>query len=322
MLFGAVFAFLLYFPQAGFCGNLHKPTCAVLNFHPDAASTEHYESRYITNRYSTLLGQLKLYDVLSPAKVHEKLMDQKWQMIDTCNDKKCALEAGRILGVDFIIYGVLGHIGKMYSMDTTLLDVKNATVVNTAVTDFEGNRDEFAKQAPPRNIQALLGIKTIPPEWASLLSESTPMTEAVEASPQPAEKAFHIGPRVGLGFGDDGLQIGIGLEAMHKNFSFKVLGNDKGFAGALSYHLHPEGNTPYASLVGAYYEDTPHNHEIGVIYGLLVGYRIYLHEKLDLCVGIGVGYDDWDQKRPNTIGIKESGSKAMLLGEFSIGYLF
>lgn len=320
LLFGAVFAFLLCFPVNGFCENGHKPTCAVLTFHPDVASTQQYESRYITNRYSTLLSQLDLYDVLPPAKVNEKLTEKKWQMIDTCKDKKCAVEAGRILGVDFVIYGVLGHIGNMYSMTTTLLDVKNATVVNTAVTDFEGNRNDFAQQAPPRNIHTLLGIKTIPSEWSE--SSQAQPEEPAQPAKKTTEKALHIGPRVGLGYSNHNLEVGVGAEARFKNASLKFMVNREGFAGALSYYLVPEGNSPYASLVAAYYRDKARHREIGRIYGAQVGYRIYLRENIDLCVALGAGYLNWDQTHPNVYGVEEHGNKVIFLGEFSIGYMF
>lgn len=324
-LFIFIFGFLLCIPVPGISAPLNKPVCAVLTFHPDINSTEHYESRYITNRYSTLLEQLDIYEIMSPDKVTERLKDSKWQMVDTCNRKECALEAGRIIGVDYIIYGVLGHIGKLYSMDTTLLDVKKGKVINNATTDFEGSRNNFAKQAPPKNIQKLFGISTPPPGWEKILSEGTPKKEVIlpEPAPATAEKNIHIGPRIGLGYSNDGVEVGLGFEVMKNNLSLKMLGDTKGVAAAVSYHVKPEGNTPYVSLAGAYYKDDPHGiDEDGWIYGVLVGYRMYLTEKLDLCLGIGPGVINYHQTEKNHRGNKDSGTDFRVIGEFTIGYMF
>lgn len=322
-LFVFIFGFLLCIPIPGICASLNKPVCAVLTFHPDIKSTEQYESRYITNRYSTLLEQLDLYDVLPPGKVTERLKDSKWQMVDTCNEKECALEAGRIIGVDYIIYGVLGHIGKLYSMDTTLLNVKNGRILAKATTDFEGSRDDFANEAPPKNIRELIGISTNPPAWQKILAEGSAKKKAALSGPAPAGKNIHIGPRLGLGYSNDGVEVGLGFEVKQKNLSLKMIGNNKGVAAAVSYYMEPEGNTPYASLVGAYYKDNPHGiDEDGWIYGFLVGYRMYFMEKLDLCLGIGPGLINFHQTEKNRAGKKDSGTKFRMIGEFTIGYMF
>ena len=233
-----------------------------------------------------------MYKVLPPAKANERLVDSKWKLVDTCNRKECALEAGRIIGVDYIIYGVLGHIGKLYSMDTTLLDVKNGKVISNATTDFEGSRNDFAREAPPQNIKKLLGISSTPEAWKKVLAENPPVAQKQPAE-TPEEKTgggISVLPRLGLGYSDDGVEVGLGFEVMKENLSLKVLGNNKGVASAVSYHLEPEGNTPYVSVAGAFYKDDPNGiDERGWISGLLFGYRMYFMEKLDLCLGIGPG---------------------------------
>jgi len=326
-IFIFILGFLLCFPALGVCANLNKPSCAVLTLHPDVKSTEKYESRYITNRYAALLELLDVYDVLSPDKVTERLKDSKWQMIGTCSKKECALEAGRIIGVDYIIYGVLGHIGKLYSMDTTLLDVKAGRIVNRATTDFEGSRDDFANEAPPKNIRELMGLSKNPPEWNKLLAENAPKNTAASEAPAPkaetAMKNIAIGPRIGIVYNNNNIEAGAGIEAKKDNISLKILGNNKGIATALSYHLAPAGNTPYASLVATWYKDDPHGiDERGWIYGALVGYRMYLTEKLDVCIGLGPSFIRYHQTEPNRSGKKDRGTKFRMISEFSIGFLF
>lgn len=313
-----------------------RPTCAVLSFHPDEASAEFYESRYITNRYAELIEELGIYDVLKPADISSRLPLEEVKVAETCTDQNCAVDIGKKLKVDYIIYGIIGHIGRIYSLDTVLIDVQTGKVVNSAVTDFIGARDEFAVKAPPRNIKSLLVLSKKPALWKdATLSDKKEEAEPAEAAAEeeatetvsegePSEsKALHVGPRLGVGYSDDGLEIGLGAEVRLNNLSFKVLANDIGIGTALSYYVHAVGNSPYASLVWAYYDDDPHGvDEIGRIYGALAGYRINVNENLDACLGVGAGWVNWDQTEFNNDGVKQSDEEWILIGELTIGYMF
>lgn len=331
-------AFISFFPASGFCQSGPKPTCAVLTFRPDEASAQNYESRYITNRYADLLRELERYNVLSPADIEKQLAGERATGFpETCSEKSCAVEIGKELNADFVIYGLIGHIGDMFSLDTTIVNVANGSILNSSVTDIEGSREEFVTKAPPRNITSLLMLSQMPSEWRTQGGETVspesaapvpaPAAEPAEKMIEPAEKAekpFKIGPRLGVGYGDDGIEIGIGLEARHNNLSLKVIGNDIGVAGAFSYYLQSVGNTPYASLVTAYYKDDPDGiDEEGILYGVLGGYRINVNENIDVCIGLGAGIIDWEQteRNPDT-GEKDDGTDVIPIGELTFGYMF
>lgn len=314
-----------------------KPTCAVLAFNPDEASAKPYESRYITERFCTFLEKLDIYEVLDPVKVDKRLKEKNWQMLNVCRDDKCAMEVGNILDVDYIIYGTIGHIGKLYSLDTSLIDVRNQKVLNSAATDYEGTRDEFAQKIPPENIKALLGIRETPVVWRDLLAETKPAAqqeqESREVSPvfEPQEPEISIkprlrfGPRIGFGYNKDHLKMGGGIEIRKGKLGFNAMITTVGYAGGIVYYLKESGNTPFAALVGVYYEDDPDGiDEIGRIIGLMGGYQMAVNEHLNLNFGIGAGYVNWDQTEENYpgTGIKDHGDEITFLGEITIGYLF
>jgi len=333
IVFLILIASLFILPSTGFCQASPKPTCAVLPFYPDEGSAQDYESRYITNRYADLLRELDRYNIISPAELEKRLI--QIELLKNCSAKQCATEIGKALNANFVIYGIIGHIGNLYSLDTTIVNVDSGKILNSKVTDFEGTRDEFVEKAPAANITSLLMLSQMPAEWRTTSDKvvQPPRVEATETEPveeiaEPAEemeKPFHVGPRLGLGYSDDGVEVGIGFEARHNNLSVKVIGGPIGIAGSFSYYFQPVGNTPYASLVVGYYEDDPHGiDEEGMIYGILGGYRLNLKENIDLSVGIGVGYVDWEQTELNNAPapFKDDGTDLIPIGEFTIGYMF
>ncbi|MGM0452926.1 MAG: DUF2380 domain-containing protein [Thermodesulfobacteriota bacterium] len=321
-LLPAMAALIFLSASSGFCQSGNRPTCAVLKFLPDEASTEQYESRYITNRYAQFLSELDTYEVLPLSEIDQALSEtDQAEPAKRCTEKSCAIKIGKTLEADYVIYGVIGHIGKLYSLDTAMVDVDKGKIVNTAVTDIEGKRDQFANEAPPQNIKFLLGLNQAP----SVEQTSQP-EQAASPQPRPAadakpvkEKNLQIGPRLGLGYSDDGIEVGIGVETRYNNLSLKILGNDIGFAGSLSYYIHVYGNSPYASIIAGYYDDDPHGiDEIGRVYGALFGYRINFLENMDACLGLGAAYFNWDQ----TEAPMKDDTEIAPIGELTLGYMF
>ncbi len=320
-----------------------KPTCLVLIFYPDEASSEQLEGRYITNKFAQLLDRLDIYDVIDRTELTQRITDEKyWKIVETCKNNECAIEAGRLVNVDYVIHGIVGHIGSLSSLDTTLLNIKTGEVVNVAGTDYEGSKEDFAEKAPEANIKSLLGILSIPEAHeattapAAQVKKETVESEIVpeqttEEEPQieevAKEKKFHIGPRLGLVASDDGAEFGGGIEVQFSHISCQILGNDSGFGGGLSYYLHANGNTPFFSVAAAYYEeDHRSGDEDGVILGVLLGYRLNINEKLNARIGLGVGVVDWERdKWTDKNGIdhdKQDDKEIIPIAELTLGYMF
>ena len=323
ILLGTVLSFLTVFLLVG--QGYAKPTCGILWFYPDEASAEFYESRFITNRYTVLLEQLNIYEIIPPEQIEKAVGADA--LIEPCKEKECAINIGKKVDADYMIYGILGHVGNLYSLDTTFLNVETNTIVNSSVTDVEGTRDEFIQKAPPHNIRSLLNVQQTPPDWGAPTptdklekpaAEEPSTAKKPEAKPVE-KKALQFGPRLGIGASDDGIELGVGFEVRHSNLSFLIIASDAGFAGGLSYYLHAAGNSPYLALVGAYYDDEDDGvDEIGRIYGLLGGYRYCVNENLDVRAGIGVGYFNWDQ----TEFPRKDDEEFVPIGEVTIGYMF
>jgi OOP family OmpA-OmpF porin len=332
----AAIAFLLAFSAAGYCNE--KPTCAVLIFYPDVSSTEMNEGRYLSEQYADILSRVGLFEVINHKEVTQMLEEKNAaNMNQACSSKDCALAVGQLLNVDYAIYGVIGHIGNLSSLETGLVNVKNQNEAQRAVTDFEGSQQEFADVAPSENIKSLFGVTNLPKKQEIMEEETVSASKPVVQEDQPAQiaqeekivepvkkqKNFYIGPRIGVGATNDGVEFGGGLEAQFKHLACQFLMNTEGFAAGISYYLNQEGNSPFLTLAGTYYDTENHGvDEIGRIYGLLLGYRLNITDQLNARLGLGAGYVNWDQTEFNGKGTKDKDEEVIPIFEVSLGYSF
>ncbi len=331
-------SFLLILALPGYCSE--KPTCAILLFHPDMASSNIYESQMLSNKYAELIDRLDMFEVIDFNEVADTLKNKNALDLEkTCTDLGCALKIGNKLNADFVIYGIIGNVGSLFSLDTTLVNVAGGNETQHAVYDFEGTKEEFAKNAPAENIKSLFGVNEIPagqePPVPEIIvttePEKTVQIDEVPAPPAEEPKKLHFGPRLGIGASNDGVEYGGGFEVQFSQLSFQFLLNPDGFASGLSFYLHKKGNSPFLSIVSSYY-DTKNNggDEIGRIYGVLLGYRITLdnYVQKDLAkhinarVGLGAGYVNWDLTGVKEGNEKQSDEEFIPIFEFTLGYMF
>jgi hypothetical protein len=329
--------FLLVLAMPGYCSE--KPTCAVLLFHPDTSASNNFQSQMMSNKYAELINRLDMFDVIDYNEVAEIMKSKNASDLSrTCTDLGCALKTGNKLNADFVIYGIIGNVGNLFSLDTTLVNVAGGNETQHAVYDFEGTQDEFVKNAAAENIKSLFGLHEIPAGTEPIAPETVAAKSELQnaVAPEPVApvkpkqtKKLHFGPRVGIGASNDGIELGAGFEVQFKKLAFQLLLNSDGFAGGLSFYLRPEGNSPFISAVASYY-DTNKNDEIGRIYGLLLGYRIALDnyskkpiaEHINVRIGAGVGYVNWDQTKPDNKGIQQSDEELIPVCELTVGYMF
>jgi len=328
--------FLLAFSAAGYCNE--KPTCAVLMFFPDVESTQMSQTENLSSLYADALSRLGLFEVMDYRAIYQNLQEKNITNLPLpCSSKDCALIVGRLLNVDYAIYGVSGHIGNLYSLETGLVNIKNGSEAQSAVTDFEGSQKDFYDTAPGENIKSLFGVTNIPEKQGVMEEETVSQPEPVVQEDQPAQmtqedqivepvkkqKNFYIGPRIGVAATNDGVEFGGGIEAQFKHLACQFLMNTEGFATGISYYLNQEGSSPFLTLAGTYYDTENHGvDEIGRIYGLLLGYRLNITDQLNARLGLGAGYVNWDQTEFNGKGTKDKDKEVIPIFEVSLGYMF
>jgi hypothetical protein len=300
-----------------------KPGCAFLWLHVDEGSTAIGESegKDLTKRFTEALDLFDVYDVVPSDEMSRTIAMRKGLGAAPCTNLSCAVEYGKLLNVNYVIYGIYGHVGSVFSVETILVDVESSQEIKHVVTDYKGDHQGFTEKVPLENLKTLLGVPVLPP-GAEAAYAGKFKDEAGPEKKSPAEKPLRYGPRLGLVASDDGVEFGGGIEVRRGNLSLKIMGSDAGIGGALSYYLNISGNSPYLSVVGAYYDEkNKGTTEIGRIYGLMLGYRLMVvNENMDICIGLGAAYVDWDHRQRD--GSQKSDQEIIPVGELTFGYMF
>jgi len=117
-----------------------KPTCAVLTFDARAGVSKD-ETLILTDRFAAELGRTGVYTLMTRSKMGEVLQLQKFARSDNCSATECAMEAGRMLAVQFMIYGSIGKVGQTFTVTANTINVESGAAEKTASVDQRGEVD-------------------------------------------------------------------------------------------------------------------------------------------------------------------------------------
>lgn len=128
----------------------------------------------LTDRLRSMLVGYSTFDVVDRRLMEEILNEQGFQL-SGCTSKDCAVEAGKILGVEQMVSGSIGLFGTLYIIDISLIDVETSRIVKSITRDYRGEMEglieviksvaeELAniKRNALENIGGSLDIKTNP----------------------------------------------------------------------------------------------------------------------------------------------------------------
>lgn len=144
------------------------PTAAVMDL--DASGVSENEGRTLGERLRAELFRLRAFDLMERGKMREILAEQGFQQSGACDDA-CVVEAGKLVGVEKMIAGSVGKVGKTYSLGLRLIDVRTGRLENYVNQDFRGTVDELLTR-----------------EMAVLASR---LVQAAGARPTAASKPFY-----------------------------------------------------------------------------------------------------------------------------------
>ena len=165
----------------------HKIKLAVLDTE-DVSGTEAPRARLLTQ---VLVGELPKqgrFEVISSAEIKNVLgFERQKQLLGCSEDSQCLAELGGALGVDYLISGQLGRLGKRYRLDLRLIDARRSRVVASEGDFLEGGEDglgdatiamlkRLLQQGGLREQVVASGSTPVATEPAGGLSASSPST--------------------------------------------------------------------------------------------------------------------------------------------------
>ena len=110
-------------------------TVAILDFEGKGINVQ--EVQTLTERMRTEIGNTNAVRLIE-RKAIENIMAEQGLAQSGCVSDECAAEVGQLLGVQYMINGVLGKMGDSYTIDAKMFSVETGETVESVNTTYEG----------------------------------------------------------------------------------------------------------------------------------------------------------------------------------------
>lgn len=177
--------FVVFAAQISYAQGSKKTNIAVIDLNSHGGLTNS-EISSLSDRLRSLLVRTNAFNVVDRGKMEEILKEQGFQM-GGCTSAECVVEAGQILGVEQMITGSIGKIGRLYTIDIVLIDVQTAKIIKSITRDYQGE------------IEGLVSLMQSITNELSGLQKSTPpaaQTAKISVTSNPDNSEVYIDNRL------------------------------------------------------------------------------------------------------------------------------
>ena len=135
------------------------------------------EAATLTDRLRSEMVNVGVFQVVERGQMEMLLEEQGFQQTG-CTSAECAVEMGKLLGVQAMATGSIGRLGTMWTLDVRMFDVGTGEISKVSSRNFQGG------------VEGLLDLlKVVTRDLAGLpVEEEQPATPAV-VEQQPAEQS-------------------------------------------------------------------------------------------------------------------------------------
>jgi TolB-like protein len=107
------------------------------------------EAASLSDIFSAQLTQTGQYIIVDRNRIKAILTEQGFQQSEACSSVECVVEVGKILNVQKIFAGVIGKIGRLYTVNVQLINITTAQIELTKGRRHEGEIEDLAKTVIP-----------------------------------------------------------------------------------------------------------------------------------------------------------------------------
>lgn len=137
-----------------------NPTIAVMPFEGKLLAPE--ESQVLSDALTTELQSKRTMRVVERSQVEKILTEQGFQKSGACDGSECAVEVGKIAGLDRMIVGSIGKLGGTWSMAVRMVDVQTGEILSSARDTREGKVEDLLRYSVPSLATQLTGTASAP----------------------------------------------------------------------------------------------------------------------------------------------------------------
>ena len=112
------------------------PTLAVNNL--TAHGLTESEAMTLTDVLRSRLMETGKFKVMERAEMETILREQAFQNSGACTEEACIVEMGQLLGIEQILAGSIGQVGKAYSINVRIISVKSGEILKSVSHNYTG----------------------------------------------------------------------------------------------------------------------------------------------------------------------------------------
>lgn len=169
-----------------------------------ARGIEESSALIISDRIRSELVKTGVFTMVEREQMEAVLKEQGFQQTGACSNEECMVQIGQLLGVDCMISGSVGKIGRTYTMGLRLIDVKSGKITATANADCKCEIDELLSTSTRQIVRDLLSEvdRKATSAFAPIdTAGKKPAVKPVSRGPQPQSKTPTHSKRLGLKIG-------------------------------------------------------------------------------------------------------------------------
>lgn len=114
-----------------------KTTIAVLNIN-SRGGVSPSEAQTLADRLRSELVNTNVFTVLERGQMDAILKEQGFNL-SGCTSSECAVEVGRMLGVQQMVTGDVGKLGGVITIDIRVFDIQSGKILSAHQSDYKGN---------------------------------------------------------------------------------------------------------------------------------------------------------------------------------------
>lgn len=162
------------------------PVVAISSLDPKGGVTSE-EAGIIADNLAAQLQQSGIFRVMERSQMDQILKEQNFQQSGACDGSQCAVEMGKLLGIDCMVVGSIGKIGTIHSMSLRLVDVGTGEALRTSSLNRKGGLEDVLTELLPMAVSDLTGKER--PKASKTAPEPIPAPVAVAPKPTSAAAA-------------------------------------------------------------------------------------------------------------------------------------
>lgn len=118
------------------------------------------DASVLTDNISDELLKTGKVRVMERSQMDKILQEQGFQQSGACDTSECAVQIGKLLGIERVVVGSVGKIGETYSLSIRMVDVSTGEILAGSRRNYKGAVDDALQQVVPDVVQELTRTET------------------------------------------------------------------------------------------------------------------------------------------------------------------